>query len=103
MTLFVGGGTGGSKGGDTYAVGTNGGSFGAGGNGFIIFTYTIPVPVPVAAGVTPPPIQNNVVLPGVAGIESNIKVLDMTSGTGPSMTKCLLGTVKQILGAMPLM
>ncbi|MEO7104808.1 MAG: hypothetical protein ABIZ09_00420 [Rhodoferax sp.] len=62
-----------------------------------IVVTTVAAAPPVA--VTPPPIPTNVVLPGVSGIASQLRVLDLTSGKGPSMTTCLLGSVKQIFGA----
>ena len=52
-----------------------------------------------AAPVVPPPIPENVALPGVPGIASQLTVLDLTSGRGPSMTTCLMGTVKQLFAA----
>ena len=59
-------------------------------------TPAAPVVAPV---VTPPPIPNNVALPGVSGVGSQLKVLDLASGSGPSLTTCLLATIKQIFGA----
>ncbi|MEO7104806.1 MAG: hypothetical protein ABIZ09_00410, partial [Rhodoferax sp.] len=94
----AGGGGGGSVGpaGAVITVGTNkGGSPAAnGGDGSITIDYTV-----AAVVVTPPPIPNNVALPGVSGISSQLTVLDLTSGKGPSMTTCLLATIKQIFGA----
>ena len=48
---------------------------------------------------TPPPIPNNVVLPGISGIGSQLAVLDLTSGSGPSMTTCLVDAIKQLFRA----
>ena len=93
-----GGGAGGSTGpaGASYAAASNAGTAtSAGGDGSITITFT----VTAAATVTPPPIPDNVALPGVTGIGSQLTVLDLTSGSGPSMTTCLVGAVKQLFGA----
>lgn len=81
-------------------------AFNIGGSSGDISTFTISGPGCIAIGSytctiapPPPPIPNNIALPGIAGIGSQLTVLDLTSGKGPSMTTCLLATIKQIFGA----
>lgn len=80
-------------GGSSYVGGVSNGVTTAGvntGAGVITLTYVVAVP---------PPIPNNVSLTQVPGIASQLKVLDLSSGQGPAMTTCLLGTIKQVFGA----
>lgn len=88
------GGGGGSVGpaGAVYSVATNGGAgLGSGGNGSILFTsFTVTATAPLISSfstITPAP-----------GLGTQPIVLDLSTGSGPSMTACLLSTVGSLLG-----
>lgn len=93
----AGGGGGGSVGpaGAVVSVGTNGGANPAsnGGDGSIVFTYTVNASVPSN------PIPNIASVSPVLGIGTQPIVLDLSAGDGPTMTTCLMTTVRTILGA----
>ena len=92
-----GGGGGGSVGpaGAVIAVGGNAGLNGAtGGNGSITITYSA-----VVGTTESQPIPNLGSLPGIPNVGSQLTVLDMSGGSGPSMTTCLLNALKQMFGA----
>lgn len=91
--------------------GTHTWSFGAGANADSVVLQVVsgaPAPTPTPAPTpaltptpkpTPPPIPDLGDQPKVPGINSAINVVDMSKGSGPSITACLLGTIKQLLGA----
>ena len=80
-------------------VGTYTWTFGTGANADSVVLYAGTTPPSAAAPVTPPPIPGQVGRPLVPGLVSQLGVLDLTTGSGPAMTTCLLGTVKQMFGA----
>ena len=81
-------------------VGTYTWTFGSGASADSVVVYAGTAPPSAAVAVTPPPIPDNVAPHAVPGIDPpQPKVLDLSSGSGPSMTTCLLGTVKQMFGA----
>lgn len=89
------GGGGGSVGpaGVVYSVATNGGAAGgSGGSGSILFTsFTVTATAPLISSfstITPAP-----------GLGTQPIVLDLSTGSGPAMTACLLSTVDSLLGA----
>lgn len=89
------GGGGGSVGpaGAIYSLATNGGaSATSGGNGSILFTsFTVTASAPLISSfsaITP-----------VAGLGTQPIVLDLSTGSGPTMTSCLLNTVSALLGS----
>ena len=82
-------------------VGTYTWSFGTGANAdsVVLYVGTTPPSTVVPSPVTPPPIPGQVGQPPVPGLVSQLGVLDLSTGSGPAMTTCLLSTVKQMFGA----
>lgn len=72
-------------------------SFGGGVNADSVVLNIVGATAPASAPL--PPIPSNVALPGVPGVGAQLTVLDLTSGSGPSMTTCLLSTITQMFGA----
>ncbi len=95
------------------SVGTYTWSFGTGANADSIVLQVVagstppppppppPPPVPTTPTTTQASIPGLGGLPTVPGINSSVGVLDLSKGDGPSMTTCLLSTIRRLLGAEP--
>lgn len=81
-------------------VGTYTWSFGTGANAdSIVLSVGTTPPAPAPTPATPPPIPGHISVRGGLGVTSQLSVLDLSSGSGPAMTTCLLSTVTQLFNA----